>query len=1743
MSGDWTESLTGAFRDELLTSGMATVCAYEKDRGVLMVELRCEDKTPVGATINKLLLSRRLVVASTPRTREGERPGAAPVNADRGNRQGVPDRNKSGENVARDGNKRVQATKSSSPTKRVSSPTMQGQKSSSPAQQTRKSSPTKQVQRAASPAMQQKKVSSPAQQPNKASSPTKRVSSPAMQQQKAPSPTIQKTSSPAHQTQKTSSPAQQTQKPSSPAQQTKTSDVPPKAQQSGQKPATEKSKPTVAMLATIKPPADCPVLIVTASSGPEDITVQFVQADLVEKGQKLAAQLEALHATYSGTYTPVVGELICAKFSADGTWYRAEVLQVKDGGASVRFVDYGNTDDVMSDSLLAYPVMGVKCRLEEVGTATWDESLMRPFQPWTIKNGATPDKIELFDQESGVSLCLVLVVSSVPSVPLQGATTLRNIKVPERERIHIRVTEAADPEHVNVQIIEEDYIPDMMQLFEELAKIEPSPLRSSCKPGDVVCARFSADDNWYRAIVLELTPEGANVRFLDYGNMEVTPVARLAAMPDSLMRFPMMSVACVLSEVTAIAQSEGWQCMLKLDLLMTVVGRADGGRIVVELFDAADGSSLNEKLVSSGVCTRASVVTKASIPSVPVALASSLGKAEPPSGDEPIRVQVVEASKGHEVITLQVLEGALLESLSSLTVILEEKYASSAGGFTPTAVGELVCAKFDHQWYRAEVVSLKTSGGDIRVHFVDYGNTDDVGIESVAKIDDALLSYPVLGVRCRLAGVAGLALGSTWDDSYVKPFNVIHMRVVDAGSAPIHVELFDGGISLNEHLVNSGVLLPVEVAVQSVAIETVASPAVAVPSTTAAPSVTIASLKHIQLPAAMKMCVQVTDVATQGRITVQLLEKEYLADLTSLTKTIIDTYNDSTAPYAPRVGEVVCAKTGGDWYRGAVLAVNADVASVHFFDFGNTEDVNFADVAQITDDSILGCPILGVECRLDVGPDWKKDSLVLFAPVLMTVVESGGDGPTLVELFNPETGVSLTEKRIESGARATALVTMADLTMYNIPPGRVRVRVSDASSPHNVTVQVLQDDSLTALQALGDALAACFTEYRGSYAPQCGEIVCAKFALDNAWYRAEVVSVTDDAGISVRFVDFGNSDTLNSESVAKITPELCAYPVLGIKCQLAGVGGMANDRSWDPAAVRPFEVLTLTVESDDGDGCAIKLYDDADCLNTSLIKSGVLIAEPLPSSNHEAAVSVMKPSPTKPAESSPPPPVAPSTPTSERVPTTSTRYPVKTSPIEQPPPYIVKCLPMQPLPGGRPHVMPCHLESPHEFYVQSLDPECVAKFTSLNEAIGTHYDTLAPTAHQPKLGELIAAYCVADNAWYRAIVTEFYGDTHHKVVFVDYGNADLVTVGSVRQLDARFAKLPRQAILMSLFGMNSTDVRWSGVAIRSFSEEIINKPCVVDVARTDGDVVVVADISTSEGASIIAKMVSDGCKILLPEDAASATPQRVTEDVVKIGDIASVQLDADEVTVCLVHAVGPSEFSVLLLDNQPAVAMQLKLNEHCKADSRAYHTFAQDEVVCALYENVWYRCVVLQASTSGGLAKLCFFDFGNTERVSSEHIRRMPRNFAAVPQQAIQCSLGSVVAPSGQWSSKATEWFAQLVNNCFKAKRLGIKDGRHLVDLRRDGPTGGDVAQEIISLQFGTSVVPQGGRPTLIQRSNLVPAAQNGPSAPPTGGNVYRLTDLPVLSSPNEMDVVVVEVTNPGLFFCHRATLEGAYRY
>ena len=60
-----------------------------------------------------------------------------------------------------------------------------------------------------------------------------------------------------------------------------------------------------------------------------------------------------------------------------------------------------------------------------------------------------------------------------------------------------------------------------------------------CQVGDVILARWSDDNVIYRASVIAISEEGADVRFLDYGNKDIVAFDAIRPIPQELAAFPM----------------------------------------------------------------------------------------------------------------------------------------------------------------------------------------------------------------------------------------------------------------------------------------------------------------------------------------------------------------------------------------------------------------------------------------------------------------------------------------------------------------------------------------------------------------------------------------------------------------------------------------------------------------------------------------------------------------------------------------------------------------------------------------------------------------------------------------------------------------------------------------------------------------------------------------------------------------------------------------------------------------------------------------------------------------------------------------------------------------------------------------------------------------------------------------------------------------------------------------------------
>ncbi|KAK2820415.1 hypothetical protein Q5P01_023374 [Channa striata] len=74
-----------------------------------------------------------------------------------------------------------------------------------------------------------------------------------------------------------------------------------------------------------------------------------------------------------------------------------------------------------------------------------------------------------------------------------------------------------------------------------------SAILSRPAPGAACCAQFSADSNWYRAVVLEAGEHEISVIYGDYGNAEKVPLSRILPIPVHLLQLPFKISRCTLT--------------------------------------------------------------------------------------------------------------------------------------------------------------------------------------------------------------------------------------------------------------------------------------------------------------------------------------------------------------------------------------------------------------------------------------------------------------------------------------------------------------------------------------------------------------------------------------------------------------------------------------------------------------------------------------------------------------------------------------------------------------------------------------------------------------------------------------------------------------------------------------------------------------------------------------------------------------------------------------------------------------------------------------------------------------------------------------------------------------------------------------------------------------------------------------------------------------------------------------------
>ena len=172
-------------------------------------------------------------------------------------------------------------------------------------------------------------------------------------------------------------------------------------------------------------------------------------------------------------------------------------------------------------------------------------------------------EIELFDTSNSsvdVNIGELLVkeglaslgtpVLAKPSSAMRSLSDLGKTHISRKEKVYVTAVESPGCFFCQISGTEDKLTSLMSEIASVYDSMSAKELNvNSLSVGDVCCAQFSEDNQWYRAVVEENTANALTVRFIDYGNIETLPIDRTKVLKDAFLSEPPLAVKCGLQNV------------------------------------------------------------------------------------------------------------------------------------------------------------------------------------------------------------------------------------------------------------------------------------------------------------------------------------------------------------------------------------------------------------------------------------------------------------------------------------------------------------------------------------------------------------------------------------------------------------------------------------------------------------------------------------------------------------------------------------------------------------------------------------------------------------------------------------------------------------------------------------------------------------------------------------------------------------------------------------------------------------------------------------------------------------------------------------------------------------------------------------------------------------------------------------------------------------------------------------------
>ncbi|XP_008191203.2 maternal protein tudor isoform X2 [Tribolium castaneum] len=518
-----------------------------------------------------------------------------------------------------------------------------------------------------------------------------------------------------------------------------------------------------------------------------------------------------------------IGILCCAKYK-DSKYYRARITSLNylhNRYIEVNFVDYGHQDVV--------PVSNIRS-LEGFDTAfvslqpqassfllaeavcprgEWNEAYLEEICKeirYTEVNFSIVAQVtkhylvRLFVGVNDLAIVLIskglmrntslttqeaVLLSMMPRAPLQpppiqqqSIATYKAFTLEPGSQYEVYVSYVTDgPCNFSVQLKQSEEV--LGKLMKEINSMTLTPIEGIPIPGTVCLARCTEDGHICRAVVTNEVDGQFKVFYVDFGNFEVIPLESLYEIPFKFVIPKVMAIRFALAGVEKSTVTLEMQCAFKQFVdnrlihmkVMPMTTRTSLPRC--ELWDPESGISALD------------IVTKAALSNYPDHITLHRGFSQT------VKISYV-FSCNRFYVQLKAKQDELLRLMLDIQVLCNEAETLNSNTIK---VGLPCYALYegDQQWYRSQIVEV-LGAGQVKVHYVDYGNEEVVSMNLLKPIEGKQLTkMRPQAIECCLNGYQNME-PDLERDNLLEELILEHeftMKVVEMQGKKALVELID----------------------------------------------------------------------------------------------------------------------------------------------------------------------------------------------------------------------------------------------------------------------------------------------------------------------------------------------------------------------------------------------------------------------------------------------------------------------------------------------------------------------------------------------------------------------------------------------------------------------------------------------------------------------------------------------------------------------------------------------------------------------------------------------------------------------------------------------------------------------------------------------------------------------------------------------------------------------------------------